>query len=59
MLTVTESIYHAMLLSAGLFRNTEEETEFHAAKSFDSVLCSKSEIMILLATIKGKDSSDE
>ena len=33
----------------------EEGTGFHAAKSFDNLLCSKSEMM-LLATTKEKDS---
>ena len=45
--------------SARLFSKTEEGTGFHAAKSFDSVLCSKSERMIFLATTKEKDSSNK
>ena len=44
--------------SAGLFSKTGEGTGFHASKSFDSVLCSKSETMIFLSTIKEKDSSN-
>ena len=32
-----------MTISAGLFSKTEEGTGFHSTKSFDSVLCSKSE----------------
>ena len=37
-------------ISAGLFNKTEEGTGFHSAKSFDSVLCSKSETIMFLAT---------
>ena len=37
----------------------EEGTGFHTAKSFDSVLCSKYETMMFLATRKGKDSSNK
>ena len=45
--------------SARLFSKTEEGTRFHAAKSFDSFLYSKSEAMIILATTKGKNSSNK
>ena len=43
-------------ISAGLFSKTEEESEFHSAKSFESIICSISET-IFLATAKGKDNS--
>ena len=54
--------------SVGLFSKTEEGTGFHAdkegtashaAKSFDSVLCSKYETMMFFATTKEKDSSNK
>ena len=32
-----------MTISAGLLSKTEEGTGFHSIKSFDSVLCSKTE----------------
>ena len=38
---------------------TEEGTGFHAAKSFDSVFCSKYETMMFLATTKENDSSNK
>ena len=45
--------------SARLFSKTEEGTLIHVVKSSDSVLCSESETIILLATTKGKDSSNK
>ena len=41
-------------ISAGLFSKTEEGTGFHSAKSFDSVLCSKSKTLMFLATAHGQ-----
>ena len=38
----------------GLFSKTEEGTGFHSAKSFDRVLCSKSETQVVsLAVVHG------
>ena len=44
-------------ISAGPFSNTDRETGFHAAKSFDSVLCTKLETMTFLVTRKGQDNT--
>ena len=40
--------------SARMFSKAENGTGFHAAKSFDSVLCRKSETMMFVATSKVK-----
>ena len=41
-------------ISTGLFSKTEEGTRFHSAKSFDSVLCSKSKTIMILAIAQGE-----
>ena len=41
-------------ISAGLFSKTEEGTGFHSARSFYSVLCSKSKTIMFLAIAQGQ-----
>ena len=58
MVSTTNLRQHYFIL-AGLFSKREDGTGLHAAKSFDSVLCIKSETMMFLATTNGKDSSNK
>ena len=48
----------SILVLLGYIARQVEGTGFHAAQSFDSVLCSKSVTMMLLATTK-RDSSNK
>ena len=41
-------------ISTGLFSKTEEGSGFHSAKSFDSLLCSKSKTIMFLAIAQGQ-----